>query len=357
MVGSDVHPHPWIGRTLGPEQGNGVKVTVLIALYNKAPYIEEAVRSVLDQKFTDLELLVVDDASTDGGTEKVRAIDDPRIRILQSEVNTGAAAAHNRGQDAAKGEYIAIMGADDVMLPDRIGRQVAFMDAHPEIGLSGTWLRCFGEKDEVLRFPGTDAEIRSYMLFGLQVSHGSCMIRRAALDRSAVRCPENWRVPGMDYFFMAGFAMHTTMANIDEVLTLYRIGPQNMRHARDPVQDRIVRLRGAFDLFALPMRDDDAMLLAMLEGLFVKVPGVQDVVRVRGLIHRLVKINAQRMLFPQDGFRKVLSGRWRLFFHELPKRSPAAAWIYFVLDPRRISWYALDITMRATIKRIFGRTG
>ena len=92
------------------------KVTVLMTLYNKAPFVAEAVQSILDNTFTDLELLVVDDASTDGGLEVVRSIADPRIRLLESPVNTGRAAAANRGYDAARGEYVAVLDADDIAL-------------------------------------------------------------------------------------------------------------------------------------------------------------------------------------------------------------------------------------------------
>src|SRR5690606_501124 len=85
----------------GPEPATNrtMRVTVLITLYNKGPYLEEAVRSVLDGTYQDLEVLVVDDGSTDDGPERVRRIGDPRVRLLTSERNRGRPFAANRGYD------------------------------------------------------------------------------------------------------------------------------------------------------------------------------------------------------------------------------------------------------------------
>lgn len=100
-------------------------VTVVIASYNRAATIEQAVASVLRQTFTDLEVVVVDDGSTDDTVARVRSIDDPRVRVLTSSTNSGVSAARNRGIAEAAGEWVAFQDSDDEWLPTKLEKQLA----------------------------------------------------------------------------------------------------------------------------------------------------------------------------------------------------------------------------------------
>src|ERR1700749_735753 len=106
------------------------RVTVLIPVYNASTYLLEAVHSVLAGSFRDLELLAINDGSTDKSVDILRSIDDPRLRIVENPKNLGVAATLNRGLDLAEGEFIARMDSDDISAPDRLARQVAFMEAN-----------------------------------------------------------------------------------------------------------------------------------------------------------------------------------------------------------------------------------
>ena len=109
-----------------------VDVSVVMPLRNAAPYVEEAVRSVLAQTFRDLELVVVDDGSTDGSREIVAAIGDPRIRLVPGP-RTGFPGAWNAGLNAAAGRLLIQCDADDLLPPDRLARQAAYLAAHPGV--------------------------------------------------------------------------------------------------------------------------------------------------------------------------------------------------------------------------------
>src|SRR3712207_3671984 len=109
------------------------KVTVLMAVYNGEAYLREAVDRILGQTFTDLEFLVVSDGSTDGSAEILRSYADPRLRVVENERNLKLIASLNRGLELARGEYVARMDADDVSLPDRLAKQVAYLEARPEV--------------------------------------------------------------------------------------------------------------------------------------------------------------------------------------------------------------------------------
>ncbi|MFM7828690.1 MAG: glycosyltransferase family 2 protein, partial [Actinomycetota bacterium] len=110
-----------------------MKVSVLMTCYNAASTIEESVRSVIAQTFTDWELVLVDNCSTDGSMNIVRSIADPRVKITQLARNHGRTPALNIGLGKARGEYLAILDADDISAPHRFALQVECLQANPRV--------------------------------------------------------------------------------------------------------------------------------------------------------------------------------------------------------------------------------
>ena len=113
------------------------QVSVIMAVYNAAPFLREAVASILTQTYNDFELIAVDDSSSDASLSILEGFDEPRIRVIRHQTNTGAALSRNDALAVARGELIAIMDADDVCVSTRLERQVAFLDANPHVGLVG----------------------------------------------------------------------------------------------------------------------------------------------------------------------------------------------------------------------------
>lgn len=116
------------------------RVTVLMPVYNGEAHLREAVGSILAQTFTDFELLAIDDCSTDGSAELLASYGDERVRLIRNEHNLGQVATLNRGLREALGELVARLDQDDIMLPARLERQVAFLDANPRVALVATWM-------------------------------------------------------------------------------------------------------------------------------------------------------------------------------------------------------------------------
>jgi len=115
------------------------KISVIISAYNASGHLAQSVESILNQSFKDLELIIIDDASTDNTLDLIKkyALEDERIIYISNEKNLGPGKSRNKGIKAAKGEYIAIQDADDVSFPARLQLQYDFLQSHPDIFLVG----------------------------------------------------------------------------------------------------------------------------------------------------------------------------------------------------------------------------
>ena len=126
------------------------QTTVLIPTYNCSKYIVPAVKSVLAQKYTDYELLILDDGSTDNTEEIVSKISDSRIVYLKNSSNKGIVYTLNKGIDLAKGEYIARLDADDIVLGNRLQVQTDFLSKNPDYGIVGGWYQVTNENGKII---------------------------------------------------------------------------------------------------------------------------------------------------------------------------------------------------------------
>lgn len=160
------------------------KVSILMGIYNCAPTLREAVESILSQTFTDWELILCEDGSRDDTyaiAQEYRRAHPDRIILLRNEKNMGLNHTLNRCLQAASGEYCARMDGDDLSLPDRFEKQVAFLDAHPEYAIVSTPMIFFDEQGEWGRNQMIERPQRDDFIHHSPVHcHAPCMIRREA---------------------------------------------------------------------------------------------------------------------------------------------------------------------------------
>ena len=154
-------------------------VSVLIPCYNCEKYVEKAVTSIIEQSYSNLEILVIDDGSTDntGSILQELAQKDSRIRYIKNETNLKLIKTLNKGIDLCRGKYIARMDADDISLPTRIVKQVNFLEKHPDIGIVGTYTKNFGANNRTWKMKTRDKFIRAHLFFNTCFAHPSVMIR------------------------------------------------------------------------------------------------------------------------------------------------------------------------------------
>ena len=202
------------------------KVSVIMSVYNGEPFVGEAVASILSQTFSDFEFLVVDDASTDGTRDYLLSVGDSRLVVLQNEANIGRTPSLNKAIRSARGEYLARQDADDVSLPERIERQVAYLDTHPTVGLVGTrvdWIDEQGRRLDRPPFPTQydNAAIQQQLLVNCCFAHGSVMFRRQALEEAGGGYNEAWNETE-DWELWLRMTEGWDGANLDEPLYRYR---------------------------------------------------------------------------------------------------------------------------------------
>lgn len=224
------------------------RVSVAIAAYNHAPFVRECIESVRAQTFTDWEIVVTDDGSSDGTAEILRelAATDPRVRFHGFAANQGACVAINDAITRARGEFIAILNSDDRFLPDKLERQVAFLDQHPEHAAVFALPRFIDEHGQTFRDEthkdyrifqvenrSRTAWLRHFFLYGNCLCHPTVLIRCTCYETLGLYDPRLAQLPDFDLWVR--LCMHYSLHILPESLLEFRLlGEQRNASAARP---------------------------------------------------------------------------------------------------------------------------
>jgi len=227
------------------------RVSVLMPAYNAERYIAEAVRSILDQTFCDFQLVVVDDGSSDNSTHLVRqcAEHDPRIILIRNGSSRNICNALNRGIEEARGEYVARMDADDWSYPDRLMQQVAFMDAHPDVVVSGGSIEiCDGDLKplNIRTYQQNDEDIRRRLFRHSPFAHPAVIYRTAAARAVGGYNPALADAEDYDFFLRLG--SHGHFANLRDLLLRLRTSKDSVSQSKGRRQEHLtiyIRLKAS----------------------------------------------------------------------------------------------------------------
>jgi glycosyltransferase involved in cell wall biosynthesis len=260
------------------------KISVVLPVYNAAPFLAQAVDSILAQTFADFELIVLDDGSTDATPAILqRYASDGRVRLLR-QPNAGVVPTLNRGLDLCTGELIARMDADDIAHPRRLEAQVRFMSMRPEVGLLGTAYRLIDAQGRDLGAQPValnDLAIRWASLLTSPFAHPTVMMRRATLERHGLRYSAEAETVE-DYDLFARSLEFWRGANLDQPLLQYRVHGQSNtgRVAKSQLKHHpMAALRQIRRL--LPGFVPDPTTIAQLQSLFVSRQPLPDIDRYR----------------------------------------------------------------------------
>lgn len=288
-----------------------MKISVIMPVYNtKEEYLTAAVESVLNQSFSDFELIVVDDGSREDCLECVTAYDDKRIRIIKNEQNFGPSISSNRAIEVANGEYIARMDSDDISLPNRFEKQVSFMDANPEVVVCGTACKRIGD-GHVYPFLKNDIprELLQIRLLtaNINLANPTAFIRKSVFEKNGVRYDESIRY-SLDYAMWVECIKLGEIRVIPEVLLEYREHEEQVSksHRREQVEcakhtrmKQIKELGISFD--------------AAEEECFFEIPGFKDPMEMAvldGVLKKIEDANRERHLYDEKYLHLECARLW-----------------------------------------------
>jgi glycosyltransferase involved in cell wall biosynthesis len=242
---------------------------VLLAAHNEERFLRHALESVIRQTVTDLELIVVDDGSTDSTPNVLASVSDPRVVRVRNEERLGLAGSLNRALEVAHGHYVARLDADDVAFPHRLERQLARMQSDPSLAVLGSAvleLDPDGRPGDLHLMPAGPSAVRWAALFSSPFFHPTVLVRRELLEREAVRYDTEF-LESEDYDLWTRLLRLRAGDNLREPLVLYRVHERQASSRRRDIQHEFQRRVALREIAAVaPALDPDRAELAWRVG-------------------------------------------------------------------------------------------
>lgn len=287
-------------------------VTVFIPVYNSEKYLQESLESILNQSYTNLDILIVDDGSTDRSIEIIKNYTDRRIRLIQNLKNMGIPFTRNVGLKEAKGKYIAIMDSDDISEKNRIERQVDYLEKNANIDAVASFYTQFGgrfQKRVKARFVSPEA-IKIMLLFYNPIANPSAMIRKQTLEEHQIRYKEQFFV-AQDYQLWSQLTEIGSITIIPEFLLRYRFGHENItktsneqkKEKRDALIGKIHK--DLIQFYGIDLNEDE---IDTFNQFFTETYGNRELNydRLKHVVMKLKRWNKENQRFNQQLFLQVL---------------------------------------------------
>lgn len=286
-------------------------VSVLMPVYNAAAFITASLNSILTQDYTQLEVIIVDDGSTDQSLDIVQSFFDQRIVIIRNPENIGLAASLNKAIRISTGFFLARMDADDIAHPSRISRQVNFMLNNPDVDVLGSSMQYFGKSRFLNHFPETHEACKSYLMLNVCFGHPAVMFRRHVFDSSENFYNPHLRQYSEEYDLWCRLVDKYRFHNLQEILLFYRTYPPAMKsHAENKriVNSSIIR-KNYLTSYLGEVSDDDWNIHCKAAFL-ADFSSVDDMWKISEWFKRMLAINAQVNVFDHGILRAQLAERF-----------------------------------------------
>lgn len=321
------------------------RITVFIPAYNAERYIAEAIDSVLAQSYRDFELLLINDASTDAtGTIMEGYASDARVRVIHHPTNQQRPRTRSEGVALARGEYIALLDADDRCSRDRLLRQAECLDANPDIDVVGSWWRRIDEQGRSLpakksRRYLSPAAIQAWLLFRC-VIHNPTVMARTAVMRQFVYDP-GFPI-AEDYEVWARMLVPHKFAIMPAELTDYREHAEqvSMAQASDSLYFRQRVQARQLEALGVTFSEQDLCYHSLLytgRHLFRRATGhdmnLAYVRWARRWLNGLLAANAERGIYDQNALRPLCARLWWFVCRKAAKQDGGAVWREFIASP------------------------
>lgn len=289
-------------------------VTVFIPVYNAEKYIRESLESIINQTYENLEILIVDDGSTDRTVNIIQSFNDSRIRLLRNAENKGIPYTRNRGLKEANGKYLAIMDADDISYTNRIERQVQFMEENPDVDVVASYYKIIGGRFNKTFRPKyiKKEELKVDLLFANPIGNPTSLIRMDTIKKHDLLYNEKYFV-AQDYGMWIEISKIGNLIILPEVLLKYRFGHENIskksvekkRKERKRIIDSIHK--NILDYYQFHLNDEE---LETFNNFFSESPETtvnSHVLRnLPGVICKLIERNRENSIFNNELFNRIM---------------------------------------------------
>ena len=308
------------------------KVSILMPVYKTAPYLREAMDSMLSQTFTDFELIVLNDCSPDNAEEILDEYKDPRIVRYIGEKNEGLANVLNVGMQMARGKYIARMDSDDLSAPNRLEVQVDYLEKHPDIDLCSCGMKLFGAMEDQWIRESDFETLRINALFFSFILHASSIWRRDAFDKQGLRFRQEM-VPAEDYdLWCRALSGGLRLVNIPDCLYLYRIHPDQATGNTEKTLQKEQLVREGFlrTLFPKAEEKDIVSIAAMKPCL--------DPDEFKNKAEKLQVLNSDSPFFNEEKLRNYLKKHYKYLVGEALHEHFSCRLFWELTMRERIKW-------------------
>ena len=287
-------------------------ITVLMPVFNGEKYLREAIESILQQTFTNFELLIINDGSTDKSEEIILSYDDKRIKYLKNEKNLRLIATLNKGFELATGKYVVRADADDINYLNRLQLQYDFMEQHPEVGLLGTGFETFGNDIEtkVTQYAPDHNTICLKHLYQIHLSHGTSIFRMSVIKQHALLFDPAYE-HAEDYELWTRISKVCKLANLQQML--YRVRQHNSKvselYAQVQQQNSLRIKQNLFSALGATLSEKEIELYEKIaQHEYVNNKGFVEA--AKNLLEKLVAANAQTTFFEKTFFEKSVGYFW-----------------------------------------------
>jgi len=313
------------------------KVTVFVPVYNRERYIAQAIESILTQTFSDFELLLLDDGSTDHSVEVMRSYRDPRIRIVCNSENLGIAPTRNKGAQLARGEYLALLDSDDYAYPTRLAEQIAFLGQHADYAAVGSWVAIQREgrsPRKIGLLPVSSDDVRARFLFHCSVANASMMVRTAIIRDYGYN---NAYAVCSDYDLWTRIVRSYKLGNLPRFLVCRRMHAGRVTYEKAQlVKAAKLRIFGTqLTELGAPFSEADLerhfLLLRMKGEGFI--PDLAYLEWAEAWLRQLYDANLQAMSYPSRVFAQILGEIWIAVCWQAAMSSGWRAWSWFRRSP------------------------
>lgn len=328
-------------------------VTVLMPNYNNEAFIREAIDSILNQTFGDFIFLIVDDGSTDKSVDIIKSYDDPRIRLIIKEKNSGIVDTLNLGLKAVETKYIVRMDGDDISAPDRIRLLVEFMEENPSVGVCGSNIKSFGDLNEVWKQELDRNKIKAKMIYCNGVTHAPSIFRTEVLKKNNIFYTNNHPyMEDYDLFFrMKGI---TDFAHIDYELYFYRILGHNSTVANKHTAYQRRKNFYVEVLKELGIEPSERNLDLHMQFFIGGVPLSFEMKDYREWMETILRSNREKRIYPEKEFLELFADAWNNFYYKVVPLSFKTNLNFFLVS-KKISFHQLIYFLKFKFNSFTGR--